>query len=97
MKNLLDSKLGADLTGTAGAWAAFVDPGETLVAFLQAADEAGARALAERLAAAPGAKHVSVLRKGLFVGVTRSNRQDDAEFLALAELMRAKLRLPKGR
>jgi hypothetical protein len=95
VRKLLDSRLGADLAGATAAWACLVDPGETLVAFLQAPDDDAAEAIAARLRQSKGAKHLQVYRKGAFVGAVRSDRADGTEFQALREVVRAKLRLPK--
>ena len=42
--------------------------------------------------AVPAAKHLAIHEKGPIIAVVRSDRADDAEFNALDEIVRAKLR-----
>jgi len=83
----------AEIPGVAGGWAAVITPGETKVVLLQVAD--GSRAadvLAAIRKAAPVAKHLSLRDRGQIVAVVRSDRSDDAEFIAVDAVVRAKLR-----
>jgi serine/threonine protein kinase len=84
----------ADLTGIVRAWSAVVDPAETQVFFLQAGDGVKTSEIALRLRKASAAsKHLSIREKGSIVAVVRTDRAEDAEFKAIDEIVRARLRV----
>ncbi|MBI3854795.1 MAG: hypothetical protein HY293_03795, partial [Planctomycetes bacterium] len=84
----------ADLAGISRAWAAVVDPAETQVYLFQAGEGVKTSELALRLRKASAAsKHLTIREKGTIVAVVRTDRAEDAEFKAIDELVRAKLRL----
>jgi tRNA A-37 threonylcarbamoyl transferase component Bud32 len=83
-----------ELSGIVRAWGAVVDPGETQVFFFQTMDGVKTSELAHRLRkAAAASKHLSIREKGSIVAVIRSDKPEDAEFKAIDELVRSKLRV----
>ena len=83
----------ADLTGFVRGWAAVINPAETQVFILQAADGLKMPDLLVRLRKAiPGAKHLSLHEQGTIIAVVRSDRAEDGEFNAVDGIVRAKLR-----
>jgi tRNA A-37 threonylcarbamoyl transferase component Bud32 len=89
----LRGRLGVDLSDLRSAWAAVVDPDETEVYVLEVPDADNAKDLAERLRKTVKAKRVAVIPKGPFVALVRSPREVEAPFRAIAEIVRAKLRV----
>jgi hypothetical protein len=84
----------ADLTGIVRAWAALVDPAETQVFVFQLAEGTPPSDLTVRLRKASASfKHLSIREKGTILVVVRSDKADDAEFKAIDELFRVRLRL----
>jgi len=84
----------ADLTGIVRAWSAIIDPAETQVFLLQVADGVKTSEITLRLRKASAAsKHLSIREKGSIVAVIRTDRAEDAEFKAIDELVRARLRV----
>jgi hypothetical protein len=84
----------ADLTGIVRAWAAVVDPAETQITLFQVADGVKTSEISNRLRkAAASAKHLSIREKGPIIAVVRTDRAEDAEFKAIDEVLRAKLRM----
>ncbi|HLY75076.1 MAG TPA: serine/threonine-protein kinase [Planctomycetota bacterium] len=83
----------ADLTGVVRAWAAVVDPGETQVFAFQLGEGVKPSEIVVRLRkASAGFKHLSIREKDSVLIVVRSDRAEDAEFKAVDEVLRAKLR-----
>jgi serine/threonine protein kinase len=83
----------AEIPGFVRGWAAVLNPGETQVVVLQAADGGKTADLLARLRkAVPAAKHLAIHDKGALVAVVRSTRDGDAEFKAVDEVVRARLR-----
>jgi len=84
----------ADLSGIVRAWSAIVDPGETQVFLFQAGDGVKTSEIVLKLRKASAAsKHLSIREKGSIVAVIRTDRAEDAEFKAIDELVRARLRV----
>jgi hypothetical protein len=84
----------ADLTGIVRAWSAVVDPAETQVYLFQTGDGVKPSEITLRLRKASAAsKHLTIHEKGSIIAVVRSDRAEDAEFKAIDELVRTKLRI----
>jgi serine/threonine protein kinase len=91
----LRERLGAELPEVGSAWGALVDPAETQIFVLQFSDDAKASEEAKRILGLPGFKQTKVYRKGPILGILRSPKTEDPDFVTLAELIRVKLRAPK--
>jgi serine/threonine protein kinase len=84
----------ADLSGIVRAWSGVVNPGETQVFLFQAGEGVKTAELAVRLRRASAAsKHLSIREKGSAIAVIRSDKTEDAEFKAVDEVIRNRMRV----